>query len=285
MSRRLRPRFARRGPDQGDSALTVVVGVAAYDGIILAADSRSTWFQPEGVRARVISDNAIKLFTVGNCAIATYGTAIIGPQSIAGLIDEFVAQLDDTSIEAETLARELGDSFADRFNSAYPDFDADNGWALGFLVAGYNGDGVGRLYEVLVPTREVTEHVSTQTLGGITRGQYDIVDRVIYGVDWHRLLVDGISEEVQERLGQLRFHLILPSTLQDAIDFAMFIIRTTIDMQRFSDGTLGNAGSFPTCGGPIRVLSVTRGGVEWIADRPLTAPAHHGHPRAEGETD
>jgi hypothetical protein len=98
-------------------------------------------------------------------------------------------------------------------------------------------------------------------------------------------LVDGISEEVQERLGQLRFHLILPSTLQDAIDFAMFIIRTTIDMQRFSDGTLGNAGSFPTCGGPIRVLSVTRGGVEWIADRPLTAPAHHGHPRAEGETD
>jgi hypothetical protein len=146
--------------------LTVVVGVAAYDGIILAADSRSTWFQPEGVRARVISDNAIKLFTVGNCAIATYGTAIIGPQSIAGLIDEFVAQLDDTSIDAETLARELGDFFADRFNSAYPDFDADNGWALGFLVAGYNGDGVGRLYEVLVPTREVTEHVSTQTLGG-----------------------------------------------------------------------------------------------------------------------
>ena len=267
--------------------MTVVVGVAAYDGIILAADSRSTWFAPDGVRARVVSDNAIKMFTVGDCAIATYGTAVIGPQSIAGLIDEFLAQLDDPHLEADALARKLGEFFADRFIAAYPDFDIADGWMLGFLVAGYNGDGVGRLYEVLVPTREVTEHVTTQTLGAITRGQYDIVDRVIYGVDWNRLAADGqsVSGELEARLGTLQFNLILPATLQDAIDFAMFIIRTTIDMQRFSDGTVGKPGSFPTCGGPIRVLSVTRRGVEWISDRPLTAPAHHGHPRAEGEVD
>ncbi len=266
--------------------MTVVVGVAAYDGIILAADSRSTWFDAESPRARVISDNAIKLFTVGDCAIATYGTAVIASQSIAGLIDEFIAQQGDADHDAESLAHSLGMFFAERFAAAFPEFDEEQGSPLGFLVAGYNGDGVGRLYEVLVPG-DVTEHVTTQTLGAVTRGQYDIVDRVIYGVDWNRLAAEEerLPDGMEERLRQLQFHLILPSTLQDAIDFAMFIIRTTIDMQRFSDGTFGMTGSFPTCGGPIRVLSVTRRGVEWVADRPLTAPAHHGHPRAEGEMD
>jgi hypothetical protein len=266
--------------------VTVVVGVAAPDGIILAADSRSTWFDEESGRARIVSDNAIKVFSICSCAIATYGYGFIGAQSIAGHIDEFVAQLDEPDeLEAAALATELGEFFGARFDEAYPEFDAHLGSALGFLIAGYNEDGVGHLYEVQIPSREVTEHADTTTLGAVTRGTYEAMDRLIHGIDWAGLGGDGeeIDEALTARLANLRYHLILPGTVQDAIDFAMFIIGTTIDMQRFTDGTVGNVGSFPTCGGPIRVLAVTRGGAEWIADRSLTASARR--IRAEGEFD
>jgi 20S proteasome alpha/beta subunit len=55
--------------------VTVVVGVAAPDGVVLAADSRTTSF-PDGMgdqaRYRIITDTADKLFTIRDrFAVAT----------------------------------------------------------------------------------------------------------------------------------------------------------------------------------------------------------------------
>ncbi len=52
-------------------------------------------------------------------------------------------------------------------------------------------------------------------------------------------------------------------SLQDAIDYAKFLIRTTADYQRFS-------GRMPTVGGEIDVALITnRHGFRWIAQKSL----------------
>jgi len=45
-------------------------------------------------------------------------------------------------------------------------------------------------------------------------------------------------------------------TLQDAVDYAIFLIKTTIDMQRFSDGIVMASGAIAGCGGPIDVTII-----------------------------
>src|SRR4051812_3072423 len=94
--------------------MTVVVGVAAPDGIILGAESRTTLVF-EHMRHRILSDTAQKLFPIGGVGIATYGDALLGSRTIAGLMDEFVAQLDGEPGDADSMAGALGDFFDQRF--------------------------------------------------------------------------------------------------------------------------------------------------------------------------
>ena len=51
--------------------------------------------------------------------------------------------------------------------------------------------------------------------------------------------------------------------LQDAIDYAIHLIRTTIDSLRFEP-------RYPSVGGPIDVLIVTPDGMEWVQRKELT---------------
>jgi hypothetical protein len=55
--------------------------------------------------------------------------------------------------------------------------------------------------------------------------------------------------------------------LQDGIDFAVLCIRTTIDVQRLTLGTLATAPEFswPGVGGPIEIATVTAAaGYRWV---------------------
>lgn len=70
--------------------MTIVVGAASPDGIVLAADSRTTL--SDGVRHRISTDSAEKVFELNDSfGVATYGMAVIGKQTITGLMDQFVA--------------------------------------------------------------------------------------------------------------------------------------------------------------------------------------------------
>jgi hypothetical protein len=62
--------------------------------------------------------------------------------------------------------------------------------------------------------------------------------------------------------GQLTANVVAFS-LQDAIDYAKFLIRTTADYQRFS-------GKWQTVGGEIDIALITnRNGFQWIAQKQL----------------
>jgi hypothetical protein len=273
--------------------MTIVVGVAAPDGIVLASDSRTTGF-PDGMgamRHRIVSDSAQKLFAVcGRFAVATYGDAFIGDKTIRGLMDEFGAHLgDDHPDGIEEFPEVLGAFFHERYaawrNAIGVPLEAGEAPQLGFLVAGYDADGIGHLREVFIPGPTVEETgITTSERGHVTRGTPGVVDRLLAGVDWSRVPSEHpFSEDALNLLGGLEYELIRPIALQDALDFATFQIRTTIDMQRFSDGTRATRGGIPGCGGPVQIVTVKSAQVEWISSIPLSANRIAG--RAEGALD
>lgn len=268
--------------------MTIVVGVATPEGLVLASDSRTTTTFGDNERHRIASDNAQKLFDVEGMGVATFGMAFLGRDTIAGVMDQFAAHIADGEWSGvKEMAHALGQFFDQRFQEhmGKETWDPDDGFPLGFLVAGYDDGGVGAIYEVLIPGGQIEDFAATTTEGGyMWRGQTDVVSRLVKGVDWNCLDGVGItlSKEQVQKLDLLQYRDLPPITLQDGVDYASFLVRTTIDMQRFSDGTLSSPGEVPGCGGPLQVLAIERSRHSWVAPLTLHGPSNPG--LAEGAT-
>jgi hypothetical protein len=250
--------------------VTIVVAAASPDGIVLAADSRTTF--SDGGRHRISSDTADKVFALNQkFGVATYGMALIGDRTINGLMDEFLANTDrDECIDGKTTADKLGAFFHERYEAQFGATQPGTGWPLGFVLAGYDAAGIGRVWEIGIPGPSVTETpVTTASRGALWRGQVDVIGRLIKGYDINAIQAAGktFDASVQTTLNGLEYIVLTPLTLQDAADMAAFLVRTTIDMQRFSDGTGLAPGLVPGCGGETQMLAVTRAGTEWIRRR------------------
>jgi hypothetical protein len=252
--------------------VTIVIGVATPDGLVLAADSRTTF--ADGERHRITSDNAQKIFHLGHMAVVTTGSAFIGPHTIAGKMDRFIAQLGeragrDLDRFIEALGTFFNDAFDESMNADQETWDTKTqGFPIGFLVAGYDSDGIGYIKELLIPGPELGDFAAdTVSCGTMWRGQTDVVGRLLNGVDWAALEAtdEPLPEDLRERLQNLTYNALSPITVPDAVDYATFLIRTTIDMQRFSDGTVAQPGLVPGCGGPIHALVVERSSVWWAS--------------------
>jgi hypothetical protein len=260
--------------------VTIIVGITTPDGIILASDSRMT--REIGDSYRILSDSSQKIFDVGGYGVAMAGLAFIADDTIAGLMDQFLAQLDDNDRKSvDTLADALGAFFDERFaawfEAAGVTYDVEqSGYQLLFFVAGYDDDGVGHIRQVLIPGPERGEESPDTTMPETIRGgQTDVIDRLLNGVDWDKAAIpkDALSDAVNKRLQSVAYNELAPITVQDGIDYASFLIRTTIDMQRFSDGTIGDPGLIPACGGPLQILVVERGRTVLVAVPELRAEA------------
>jgi hypothetical protein len=272
--------------------MTIVIGVSAPDGLILAADSRTTVLRPDGsgsVRPRIASDNAEKVFDVcGGYAVATFGDAFIGNQTIAGLMSEFEATVDGEDLPVDDFADRLGDYFnkryADARAAAGDPVRPDEIGHLGFLIGGYDGGGVGHICEVLIPDgkRTDTDLNTADETGFVFRGMTDVINRLMRGVDWEAIGRVGIvvDSKLGKELDGVTYEVNYPITVQDAIDLAVFLVRTTIDMQRFSDGVVAQPGGWSGCGGPINVIALQQDGVEWVSS-PVLQVRHRGG-QAEG---
>ena len=252
--------------------MTIVVAAAAPDGIALATDSRTT--HQKGPAHRIRTESARKVFSVGATAIATYGVAEIGGRSIAGLMDVAGRTIgaDDEPEEVGTKLAQFFGGLLRRENSTFL-----KSGVLGFLVAGYTRQRRGVLLDVLVPATDgeavrPIPKVGTTRRGMVYRGSTGFLRRVFEGTDRDELdrIADSSERDalakLSPRIGQLRYELNTPNSLQDAVDLAAFAVRFTIDMERFTDGTLSNPGAAPGCGGKIQLAAVRPSGVEWIAE-------------------
>ena len=102
--------------------MTIVVCAASPDGIVLAADSRTT--STDGQRSRVVTDHAQKVFEIGSFGVATYGLASLGNRNIRGLMDEFLASTKlGANLGVDAFARRLGTFFHGRLVAVMDSWD------------------------------------------------------------------------------------------------------------------------------------------------------------------
>lgn len=86
-----------------------------------------------------------------------------------------------------------------------------------------------------------------------------VVSRLIKGFDPRLVDLAGATPELRKELdeGKLDYNVdYWAMTLQDAVDMASFLVHTTIQMQRFSDGVIMFKGASATCGGPIDIAVI-----------------------------
>ena len=109
--------------------------------------------------------------------------------------------------------------------------------------------------------------ITTAHVGMLPRGQRDVIDRLLGGVDMQQLLALEVTipDDVREALDKLAYQLMFPITLKDGVDFVTFLIQTTIEMQRFSDGTFAFEVGAPNCGGPTSVAVIRRSDALWVS--------------------
>lgn len=274
--------------------MTLIIGVTTNSGIVLASDSRTSFIPPPPALPRISSDFTHKLVVFDGIAVATTGWATLSRQNIAGHLADFAASKirDSTApFRVNVVASELTQYFLDRYNehvaltgeAAQPGTDV-----LAFLIGGYEG-GSGRLYEVSVPSGTLSEIGNTSDRPTIAwRGDTDVLVRLIKGVDLLRLpsAVDsagkrGSYDDIYPQIQGLEYLLpVAQWNLQDGIDFAVLAIRTTMDVQRLTYGTIGTPNGWPSVGGPIEIAAIPPLGPPWVQQTALRGERPAG--QAEG---
>jgi hypothetical protein len=263
--------------------MTLTVTIKSPDGITMAADSRLTFTLMENFNGRECAvpsyfDNMTKLFKVGGqdfIGVVTFGSGALGQNNRPA--SDFVVEL-----EKELPKDELGNSvrltvedFSSRFSSFFMKQLEVNGISgnfsgkdMGFIVAGYDPDGVyGKAFEISIPNKPTPEQKfykkDREEFAALWNGQFEIVERIVNGVDpsiLREIKVEcGLSDDdftnLKNKLARvLDARMIIPFhslRLQDCIDLAIFLIDTTISTQKLQAGVR-------TVGGFIDVATITR---------------------------
>ncbi len=267
------------------------------EGIVLAADSRVTLNavrQDAGGQKLVIPatfDYATKLLTVKDAAqdhvaAITYGLGALntaeGPRTAHSFMPEFEAELravKQKRLSSEEFSKRLSDFFCLQYQAG-PNPPANTGNDMVFVVGGYDeGQPYGRLFEFYVPSRPApVERHSGSEFGAVWGGQREIVDRILNGGDEKLFLllknelhlddagILALRTKIAPEIGLPIPYAFLP--LQDTVDLATMLIRTTINTQRWMIDVRG-------VGGEIDVVTITRtGGVQ-----PVQTKSIHGENR------
>jgi 20S proteasome alpha/beta subunit len=194
------------------------------------------------------SSYAQKLFKIGkrNIGIAVYGTSFLDGRTVESHIREFEKSKITGEETVEEVANKLRDYFYALVKKVVKDMSkiAEDVHVIGFQVAGYDKEDtkIGRTYKITVGREAKIEPIHTIGYGATTGGDGRVVAKL-----WKRDPAIPIAKPIYKFL-----------TLQDAIDYAIFLIRTTIDYQRF-------ASMAPVVGGDIDVAIITHhDGFKWI---------------------
>lgn len=264
---------ATSGPIHG----TVVVGIALSEGLVLAGDSRLT--QQSMMQSRVVSDSGSKVFDIGKFGIATYGEAFLQKRTIASWVEDYKGQVFKSSDDIDSFGDHFSKFFGEVYAKSFP--LPNNQPVLGFLLAGYDSKGKGKLLAFEFPktrTPQVTHDTQDQT-GAQWNGQTDVIQRLVMGYDptiGALPAFNSLSADQQKTIGtqlpNIQYNIAWNALmLQDGVDLATTFIKTTINMQRFANGTLLVPVGIPGVGGNIDVLVIKPSGLQWVKKKSLVA--------------
>jgi hypothetical protein len=211
---------------------------------------------PQGQSVLLIvgqSDSNYKTFlTPTNVGISTYGAADIKGVPIAGYVESFINDIVvPKKLEVDQVAQEI----LKHFQGFTPPP------ATTFHVAGYKAQKPSSDQQVWVVevAKGSAQMINPPGLQGVSwGGETDILARLVQPTGQ---LDSSGKVVVQFPVYEIPWGFF---TLQDAIDFAIFAIRSTIDAIRFQPRA-------KTVGGPIDVLVIKPTEVMWIQRKALRA--------------
>lgn len=231
--------------------MSLVVTVYVPSGIVMAADSRMTVMrteerEEEGQKVRVqqqlvLSDNAYKVVELRSVGVgvSVYDAGVINNQPV----DSHVHRFEEEAVLPGDDVVTVGEKLLDYFQANFP------GVNVGVHVAGYKTEGRASVPYVLVG--------HTVREPKMRRVNADAEGRVQYGI------TRAGDTLVANRLIDPSYLPLFPAMpLQDAVDYALHLIRATIDTMRFEP-------RFPSVGGPIDVLAITPDGMRWVQRKEL----------------
>jgi len=267
--------------------MTIVVNVTVPEGIVFSADSRQTYTNRNS-DLRVSSDYARKLFQLNKrIGAVTCGWAFLDGRNINSHIHDFKLSLANPDLPVSEMVKCLGEYLTQAYQAGIDkkiDEPVDeNSYAVSLLVGGYDPGGKqGQVYEVYVPKGESYQvRTSDEKPGSVWRGYTPVISRLLRGHDPRIRELPGYNEELGKGLddGKLGYLVDYWSlTLQDAVDYSLFLVHTTIQMQRFSDGIGLTPGGSANCGGAIDVAVIDpENGFQWIKSKQLRASEAYGN--------
>ena len=233
--------------------MTLIVSVRTPDGVVVAGDSLLPLPRKDSPVPQKTFPYGQKIFPFcGKFGIGAFGGAgLLENKSIYSIIRLFEEKLKETSpIGVTDIAEKIGNEIHGllkeqfkRENTSMDTIPQDQA-VLGFQVIGYD-DTDPKTVEVHLG-KAVHRRVQ-HAFGSTISGSQEVVQAI-----W------GLYKTQPE--SQPPYPLF---SLQDAIDYAEFLIRTTIDHQRFSR-------TMPSVGGDIDIALVTHfDGFQWIRQKPL----------------
>jgi hypothetical protein len=247
-------------------------------------------------------DNATKLLKVNDqdyVGSVTYGLGAMstpdGPRTMQSFIPEFEDFLKKKfkdllnekgkvpRLPVEEFAKSLSEFFSDRWailvNRPLNPGESN----IEFLVGGYDENAAyGRTFSFTVPAKPtpIEFNAGPGQFGISWGGQQDLVYRLLYGFDRD---LPGFLQQALKQLPaadlanftqqiQTRFAAGIPYQflpLQDCVDLAVFLIKSTIDFQQFRTNLRG-------VGGVVEVATITRTqGLKFVSERTVAANTEH----------
>jgi hypothetical protein len=240
--------------------MSLVVTVFVPEGIVIAGDSRLSLTYPtkdeatqkEFLHTITASDSNDKVFLVKDkFGLGTFGAADIKGMPIAGFINRFVEEKVTDATEVDQIPQLLLDFFGQPYN--FP--------AVSFYVAGYkieNAVSNQHVYFLNVASKQMNRvNTVANPSGANWGGEIEVMSRLLspvklkQGDQWNEL-----------NAAPLPFNFF---TLQDAIDFSVYAVRTTIESFRFQQ-------RLKTVGGAIDILLLKPGEKPfWVAKKKYKA--------------
>jgi len=242
--------------------MTLVIVTYVPEGIVMASDSRQFLTvqgkAPDGRDFKIetpASDFVTKIFLLENTkvGISNFGQDLLAGVPMGSYIKKFIEEELTAADDVTTIPQKL----VEYFRKSFPDADA------GFHVAGYKKEGkvsVPYVYychvrQNIVERRNIKPDGSL-AYGATWSGQIDVITSIINPV------VIKDEKGVEKIIRQPAPIIWDAMTLQDAIDFSIYAIRTTIDTMRFQARP-------KNVGGPIDVLVITPDETRWIQKKEL----------------
>ena len=238
--------------------MSFIITVYVPEAIVMASDSRQSIIlqrqTPDGTKLQAVetvsSDFVYKtlLLPKQGVGISTFGESILGKVTIESHIKRFQEEKLGDRDDIFGIAQKILDFFRKRFPNA----------STAFHIAGFkkeSGMSVPHVYHCQVSQNEIRR---LNTKPG--------TDEVVYGTSWggQADVIAGILTPAQLTSPDGKIQKVVKAPvvweampIQDAIDFAIYAVRTTIDTIRFQARP-------KNVGGPVDVLLLTPEKTSWI---------------------